>query len=237
MKSVPWKGPDMIDSRATLGDLVTANPARARALEALDLDYCCDGRRTLLEAATAVGRTLAEVVGVLEAVDAAGGASAGSWADLPLPELLEHIVATHHADLRAEAPRLVALGRKVRDVHGDRHPELAEVADVVAELWAALEPHLDEEEATEFPAFLEAVAGRGPAVDLTGLRADHEAVGALLDRLRAATSLFEVPADGCASYATLYAGLAELDADTRLHVHKENNVVFPAVERAALVPG
>ena len=38
-----------------------------------------------------------------------------------------------------------------------------------------------------------------------------------------------VPDDGCASYQALYTGLAELEADTHLHVHKENNVLFPAV--------
>jgi len=29
----------------------------------------------------------------------------------------------------------------------------------------------------------------------------------------------------------LYRGLAELEADTHLHVHKENNVLFPLVEQ------
>ena len=40
-----------------------------------------------------------------------------------------------------------------------------------------------------------------------------------------------MPADGCASYAALFTALEELEADTHLHVHKENNVLFPAVER------
>ena len=35
------------------------------------------------------------------------------------------------------------------------------------------------------------------------------------------------PADGCATYAACYRALAELVADTHLHVHKENNVLFP----------
>ncbi len=35
------------------------------------------------------------------------------------------------------------------------------------------------------------------------------------------------PADGCASYKALYDGLAEMEADTHLHIHKENNVLFP----------
>jgi regulator of cell morphogenesis and NO signaling len=38
-----------------------------------------------------------------------------------------------------------------------------------------------------------------------------------------------VPDDGCASYAALFAGFHELETDTHLHIHKENNVLFPAV--------
>ena len=37
------------------------------------------------------------------------------------------------------------------------------------------------------------------------------------------------PADGCGSYQALFAGLEQLEADTHLHIHKENNLLFPAV--------
>ena len=40
---------------------------------------------------------------------------------------------------------------------------------------------------------------------------------------------YVAPEDGCASYAAMVAGLAQLEADTHLHVHKENNILFPAV--------
>ena len=47
-----------------------------------------------------------------------------------------------------------------------------------------------------------------------------------------------VPDDGCASYKALYEGLAELEADTHLHVHKENNFLFPAaIERRTSTSG
>ena len=59
--------------------------------------------------------------------------------------------------------------------------------------------------------------------------ADHDTAGDLLARLRSTTGDYAVPDDGCASYQALYAGLAELEADTHLHVHKENNLLFPAV--------
>ena len=59
--------------------------------------------------------------------------------------------------------------------------------------------------------------------------AEHDRAGDLLTTLRSLTDGYVAPADGCASYRALYAGLAELEADTHLHVHKENNLLFPAV--------
>ncbi len=57
----------------------------------------------------------------------------------------------------------------------------------------------------------------------------HDRAGELLARLRKLTDDYKVPADACASYRALFDGLAELEVDTHLHVHKENNVLFPAV--------
>ena len=51
----------------------------------------------------------------------------------------------------------------------------------------------------------------------------------ILQQLRDLTDGYQPPADGCASYTALFTGLAELEADTHLHVHKENNLLFPAV--------
>ena len=60
---------------------------------------------------------------------------------------------------------------------------------------------------------------------------EHDDVGELLTRLRELTDGYTPPDDGCASYVACFAGLAELEADTHLHIHKENNVLFPMVTR------
>ena len=54
-------------------------------------------------------------------------------------------------------------------------------------------------------------------------------MGGLLERLRQLTGGYQAPADTCASTRALMAGLAELEADTHLHVHKENNHLFAEV--------
>jgi regulator of cell morphogenesis and NO signaling len=62
---------------------------------------------------------------------------------------------------------------------------------------------------------------------------EHDRAGKLLVELRRTTTDYTAPADACASYRTLYARLEALELDTHLHVHKENNVLFPAALRLA----
>ena len=69
-----------------------------------------------------------------------------------------------------------------------------------------------------------------PAVRDRSVTVDDPVTAELLAQLRADARDFVVPDDGCASYRALYEGLAELESDTHLHVHKENHLLFPAVE-------
>jgi regulator of cell morphogenesis and NO signaling len=58
---------------------------------------------------------------------------------------------------------------------------------------------------------------------------EHDQAGELLGRMRRFSGDYQPPTDACASYTSLYEGLRELEADTHLHIHKENNVLFPLV--------
>jgi regulator of cell morphogenesis and NO signaling len=222
-------------SQRTLGDLVTANPSRARILERHGLDYCCGGRRTLKEACAAAG--LDE-----QAVQADLGASEvdpADWVELDPSALAQHIVDTHHRYLHEELPLLDALAEKVLTAHERRHPELADVRKLVAAIRTEVEPHLMKEERVLFPA-IDALArgqrdfGFGSVanpIHMMGI--EHDRAGQLLGELRAVTYGYEIPADACASYRSLYERLAQLEADMHEHIHKENNVLFPAAMELA----
>lgn len=218
----------------TLAEIVTVDPSSARVLEAFGLDYCCGGGRPLL---TACAEAEVDPDLVLAALAEVAPAPRPAWADLGPADLVDHLEATHHAYLHTELPRLHALAEKVADVHRSRHPELAEVLATFEELRADLEPHLAKEEQILFP-LIRALAGGGPPPEagpasargpIAVMGAEHDRAGALLARLRSLTDAYRVPDDACASYRALYEGLAELEADTHLHVHKENNQLFPAV--------
>ena len=222
---------------STLGAIVSADPSLARPLERLGLDYCCGGARTLAAACDEQGLDAGAVVAELDT--SRSERPAPQWMTMGLTELVDHIEGTHHRYLWDELPRLTALMVKVLAVHGGRHRELADVAACVAEIRADLEPHLMKEERVLFPMIRTLATADAPATFHCGtlqnpisvMLREHDHVGVLLSRLRILTNGYTAPPDGCVSYRLLYQGLAELADDTHLHVHKENNVLFPMVVR------
>jgi regulator of cell morphogenesis and NO signaling len=219
----------------TLGAIVTSHPSLARELERRKLDYCCGGAITLGQACREAGLDAVIVAG--ELASSIGDEGPASWAHLDVDDLVEHLVETHHRYLWDELPRLEALLDTVVEVHGDRHPELLEIAACFRAIRADIEPHLVKEERVLFPAIRQlASAPTAPTFGfgsignpISAMLRDHDELGTLLQDLRTSTDDYEVPDDGCASYRALFDGLAQLEADTHLHVHKENNVLFPRV--------
>ena len=223
----------MVDD-PTLAEIVTAQPGAARVLERHRLDYCCGGKQRLRRACDAAGVDAENVLAELATLTAR---AEPDWATMAPDLLVDHLEATHHAYLHAEFPRLSALAEKVVRVHGSRHPELAEVVATYEAVRADLEPHLMKEERVLFPMIRElARTDTAPTFHCGSVEnpigvmlTEHDRTGELLASVRALTGDYTTPADGCASYRALYEGLHELEADTHLHIHKENNVLFPAV--------
>lgn len=223
-----------ISTDTTLATIVNEHPDLARELERRSLDYCCGGRRTLAEACGQLGLDPAATA---EELSRATSRPVAEWAGLGPVALVDHIETTHHAYLHDELPRLAALVDKVARVHGARHPELHAIEQTYRALRADLEPHLAKEEHVLFPMIRELTAASvrpsfhcgSIGAPISVMLVEHDRAGELLAELRRLCSGFTPPADACASYTALYDGLRELEADTHLHVHKENNLLFPAV--------
>lgn len=227
-----------IDVSMTLAGAVDAFPELAREFERRGLDYCCGGGRTLGEACALIGAdpdaTVAELAAAL-----IGGSDAAVWSTMSADALVDHLEGSHHRYLWDELPRVTSLVDKIVSVHGSRHPELVDVAACFARIRADLEPHMLKEERVLFPMIRELAGSSGlPSFHCGSLRnpisvmlSEHDAVGDLLAKLRRLTAGYTPPADGCATYAACFTAMAEIEADTHQHIHKENNVLFPLVVR------
>lgn len=143
-------------------------------------------------------------------------------------ELVDHVVATHHAYLHHNLPWIAQMATKVARVHGEHNVRLAQLDVVVGELAELLDAHLDDEEEELFPSLL---AGRWSAdrrrAELQRMRADHADVGQKLALIRTCADDFTVPEWGCSTYRTLFVELQRLESDTLRHVHLENHLLAP----------
>lgn len=230
----------------TLADVASESLTAVRILEQYGLDYCCGGKQPFEEACAAKG--LAPEA-VLEEIERARRteAPARDWQNAPLGELVDHIVKTHHEYLKLELPALAQRIHKVLEVHGAREPEMwNRMAGVFGDLRAELEMHMHKEEAILFP-FLEQYSraeaeGRpmppvpfgSVANPIAVMEREHAGAGEALRELRRLTRNYELPSYACNTVRALYDGLQALEKDLHVHIHLENNILFPraiALER------
>ena len=222
----------------TVGELVAERPGRSRVFQAFGIDFCCQGGRTLREACERRDTAAEAVLGELEKEAASPPDDCPNPANLPLHELCDYIVETHHGFLRRELPRLNTMAQRVGTVHGGHTPALVEVADVFSAMADELANHMMKEEQILFPAVAAMSRGEIAFMPLDGPIAcmlhEHDDAGQALARMRELTAGFQPPPEACNTYRALFAGLLDLENDLHRHIHLENSVVFPqALAKAA----
>ena len=225
-------------SEQTVRDIALENPGSLRIFESLGIDYCCGAKRSLSEACDRARVPVDQVLGLLATSDAPAE-NEPAWNDAPLIRLTRHIVDRHHEFIRKETPRIDSLLSKVIGRHGPAHPELAHVKDVFAALAQELSAHLFKEENILFPYIeqLEAAAAeqrRAPRAPFGSVKrpiammtAEHDNAGEFLRQLRELTGGYQLPQGACLTYAALYQALEGFERDLHLHIHLENNILFP----------
>ena len=223
----------------TLADLAATSLSAIRILERYGLDYCCGGKQALEDACLPKGLPPDQILREID--DAAAVTTADrDWQRAPLDELVSHIVETHHVYLKVELPALEARIKKVVAVHGPRDPErLSRLATVFAGLRQELEMHLHKEEAILFPFIVQ--YGRAelrnqptPPVPFGSIRNpiaamehEHADAGDGLQEMRDLTDGYNPPAYACSTVRALYEGLKAVETDLHIHIHLENNILFP----------
>lgn len=56
---------------------------------------------------------------------------------------------------------------------------------------------------------------------------EHEAAGKLMAEINSLSSGYTPPEDACTTYKVLYQELKEFENDLHMHIHLENNILFP----------
>jgi regulator of cell morphogenesis and NO signaling len=232
----------MTATQSTLRSIALGQPATIRVFEHFHLDYCCGGNRPLAEACAQKGIEIEAILAALaEATKAAPPEQ--DFAHATPAELIHHIVSTHHAYVRSELPRLLPMAERCAAKHGPVHPEVTLIERQLRQLGSELLNHLSKEEIILFP-YIEALERSRDAGEpaphacfatvgspIQAMLNEHEAAGALLEQMRAATQGFTPPKDACPTLAGLYDGIAAFERDLHRHVHLEKQPALPPRHR------
>jgi len=156
------------------------------------------------------------------------------WTDAPLPQLLDHIVATHHEYLRRQLPRVALLLAKTVHDHGREQPNLDKVIDVFLHLRHLLERHMIVQEVVVFPRMRELAQAMDRHTSCEGgvsraveeMRHEFELIGEDFNKLRILTHHFQAPPASSTAYQSAVAELANLDRESQRHTHVEDFALF-----------
>jgi regulator of cell morphogenesis and NO signaling len=225
----------------TLGEIAAKDLRKAEVFKKYGLDFCCGGKKTVKEACAEKGIDVTKVEQELQNSDKSSfTAKPLPYNDWNLDFLADYIVNTHHSYVKKTIIDIRNYAEKVAKVHGAHHPELLRINQLAQEVCDEMSSHMVKEETVLFPYVKQLVAAKNNGqrkvqfgnlqtveTPINMMEMEHELVGGNMDEIRKITNNYHLPEDACASYSFLFKTLDEFENDLHVHVHLENNILFP----------
>lgn len=222
----------------TVGEIVAEDYRTAQIFKNYEIDFCCKGNRSIKEVCEnkqIEPKALLDEIEKLQRQTSDDNTDYQSW---PLDLLADFIQKKHHRYVDKQIPVLNGYLEKLCRVHGNRHPELFEIAEHFKACGGELTVHMKKEEFVLFP-FIKKMATAGGAETIPQpyfgsvenpiemMKHDHNEEGERFRRIASLSNAYTPPADACGTYKVTFALLKEFEADLHLHIHLENNILFP----------
>ncbi len=222
----------------TIGEIAVKDLRKAEVFKKYGIDFCCGGKKTIAQVCAEKNIDATKVETELRQISNQSKVSNISYSDWNIDFLADYIVNTHHSYVRKYLPELRAYSLKVSKVHGDHHPELVPIQILVEKINEELTDHMQQEENVLFTYVKEIAKARNTGLTLNRqgkdlqnlideLEKEHDFVGRCFDKIRDLSNSYAIPADACASYKLLFTMLQEFEDDLHIHIHLENNILFP----------
>ena len=222
-----------------VGHIVAHDYRKSRALASLGVDYSCGGNRTLGQVFSGKDDELNAVLQEWEKIDRQPPAREMDFLGWDMAFLTNYIMQLHHRFVSSQTKFITELAGKVAESNYARNPEVRDIAGIFETTGKRLELKGRQEELDLFPYIIELheamakgtnlkPAVFGPVAGPIGtIKTEGGQIVAALVRIRKMTNNYTAPPYTTSTCAILYKLLAEYEADTLLHLHLENNILFP----------
>ncbi|PGS51277.1 iron-sulfur cluster repair di-iron protein [Bacillus sp. AFS041924] len=218
-----------------ISEIVTEFPKASDLFKSYRIDFCCGGKRPLIEAVKEKNLSIEEVLSKLNSLyqeTKLSNETVIDYKNASSGDLIDHIVNKHHRFLNEELPLLSPYVTKVMRVHGETQPHLVRLHKLFFDLKTELEQHTWKEETVDFKLILDYEQNPTDATYnklskiVEELENEHSSAGDILKELREITNDYTPPMGACGTYRLVYQRLEALEADTFQHIHLENNILF-----------
>lgn len=208
-----------------LSELALSIPRASAVFRKYHLDFCCQGKQTLAQAAERSGLNLAEIERELAALKVEPQPKQ-DWRSAPLSEIIDHIIVRYHDRHREQLPELILQATKVERVHAAKASVPKGLTKYLMLLNDELLSHMMKEEQILFPMIKQGMGSRasGP---ISVMESEHNEASELLEVIRHVTNNVTPPPEACTTWSTLYNGINALIDDLMNHISLENHVLFP----------
>jgi regulator of cell morphogenesis and NO signaling len=217
----------------SVGEIVANDFRAATIFKNAGIDFCCGGKKRLEETCIEKGIDVNILEIKLQELNQLPVTYFQNFKEWEADFLCDYIVNTHHKFVLKTLPELVYYTQKIASVHGIHHPELLEIAALFSKINSELLQHLKNEEEVLFPAIKEVKANSSVVAkqtirsEISRMTGEHEFAGGVLDEINQMTNNYSVPADACNTYHVAFKMLQQFEDDLHIHVHLENNILYP----------
>ncbi|MCO4821923.1 MAG: iron-sulfur cluster repair di-iron protein [Flavobacteriaceae bacterium] len=228
-------------SQKQIGQFVAEDFRTASIFSQYGIDFCCRGHRTVEEVCLKNNIEVEELLTKLSTVMSTSSNQNIDYKSWPLDLLINYIEKKHHRYVEEKIPVLLQFLNKLCKVHGEGHPELFKIKWLFSVSADELTAHMKKEELILFPyvkkmvkAVLNPKEIEMPEFDkvhnpIDMMLQEHDNEGVRFREIAALTNNYNPPVDACNTYRVTYAMLEEFEKDLHLHIHLENNILFPEV--------
>jgi len=224
-------------SRQALSALISKYPKFSQVFDKYGLDYCCNGNTSLSDACHFQELETEEVVD--ELIKASIGICQTKQSEESIRSVIREIVSEHHSHLADELPEISLMLEALLSKHGKDTPPLDDIASSFQKLRDQLEQHIEKERTILFPLCVDFDEHPIPLRKLRDpigvLEHEHFKIHSSLRKIRMLINENESLPDRCDQYSKLINRLRKFESGMHLHIHKENNLLFPMVIEKALL--
>ncbi|MBX9806238.1 MAG: iron-sulfur cluster repair di-iron protein [Flavobacteriaceae bacterium] len=228
-----------IKENQIIGELVAKDYRTASVFKKYGIDFCCQGNRTINEACEKKNIDSKSVVNDLDTIIQAQGENATDYKSWPLDLLADYIEKKHHRYVVEKTAEILPYLDKICRVHGDRHPELFEIKEHFNATAGELAKHMKKEELILFPFVRKLAKAKHEGVKviaapfgtiqnpIEAMMQEHTNEGDRFRKIEELSNNYTPPQDACNTYGVTLGLLKEFEHDLHLHIHLENNILFP----------